>query len=226
VTIFTFFATPAEFQKRVLLYGVVGAIAMRAVLIYLGVVLIQRFDWIFYLFGAFLLLTGVKMLFFAGQKPDLAQNPLVRWMRRHLRVTEGYEGEKFVVMRAGMRYATPLLLVLVLVEVSDLIFAVDSIPAIFAVTADPFIVLTSNVFAILGLRAMYFLLADMAERFHLLNYGLAFIVMFVGVKMLIMDWYKIPIPVMLAVVFGALLLSVAASLARRPQSHSPKGAPS
>jgi tellurite resistance protein TerC len=196
------------------------------VLIYLGVVLIQRFDWIFYLFGAFLLLTGVKMLFFAGQKPDLAQNPLVRWMRRHLRVTEGYEGEKFVVMRAGMRYATPLLLVLVLVEVSDLIFAVDSIPAIFAVTADPFIVLTSNVFAILGLRAMYFLLADMAERFHLLNYGLAFIVMFVGVKMLIMDWYKIPIPVMLAVVFGALLLSVAASLARRPQSHSPKGAPS
>jgi tellurite resistance protein TerC len=226
VTIFTFFATPAEFQKRVLLYGVVGAIAMRAVLIYLGVVLIQRFDWIFYLFGAFLLLTGVKMLFFAGQKPDLAQNPLVRWMRRHLRVTEGYEGEKFVVMRAGMRYATPLLLVLVLVEVSDLIFAVDSIPAIFAVTADPFIVLTSNVFAILGLRAMYFLLADMAERFHLLNYGLAFIVMFVGVKMLIMDWYKIPIPVMLAVVFGALLLSIAASLARRPQSHSPKGAPS
>jgi tellurite resistance protein TerC len=226
VTIFTFFATPAEFQKRVLLYGVVGAIAMRAVLIYLGVVLIQRFDWIFYLFGAFLLLTGVKMLFFAGQKPDLAQNPLVRWMRRHLRVTEGYEGEKFVVMRAGMRYATPLLLVLVLVEASDLVFAVDSIPAIFAVTADPFIVLTSNVFAILGLRAMYFLLADMAERFHLLNYGLAFIVMFVGVKMLIMDWYKIPIPVMLAVVFGALLLSVAASLARRPQSHSPKGAPS
>jgi tellurite resistance protein TerC len=226
VTIFTFFATPAEFQKRVLLYGVIGAIAMRAVLIYLGVVLIQRFDWIFYLFGAFLLLTGVKMLFFAGQKPDLAQNPLVRWMRRHMRVTEGYEGEKFVVMRAGMRYATPLLLVLVLVEVSDLIFAVDSIPAIFAVTADPFIVLTSNVFAILGLRAMYFLLADMAERFHLLNYGLAFIVMFVGVKMLIMDWYKIPIPVMLAVVFGALLLSIAASLARRPQSHTPKGAPS
>jgi tellurite resistance protein TerC len=226
VTIFTFFATPPQFQKRVLLYGVIGAIAMRAVLIYLGVVLIQRFDWIFYLFGAFLLLTGVKMLFFAGQKPDLAQNPLVAWMRRHMRVTEGYEGEKFVVMRAGMRYATPLLLVLVLVEASDLVFAVDSIPAIFAVTADPFIVLTSNVFAILGLRAMYFLLADMAERFHLLNYGLAFIVMFVGVKMLIMDWYKLPIPVMLAVVFGALLLSIAASLARRPQSHSPRGASS
>jgi tellurite resistance protein TerC len=220
VTIFTFFATPPEIQKRVLLYGVVGAIVMRAVLIYLGVVLIQRFDWIFYLFGAFLLLTGVKMLFFAGQKPDLAQNPLVRWMRRHMRVTDGYQGERFVVWRDGLRYATPLLIVLVLVEVSDLIFAVDSIPAIFAVTADPFIVLTSNVFAILGLRAMYFLLADMAERFHLLNYGLAFIVMFVGVKMLVMDWYKIPIPMMLAVVFGALVVSVAASLARRPQARA------
>jgi tellurite resistance protein TerC len=213
VTIFTFFATPAEFQKRVLLYGVIGAIVMRAVLIYLGVVLIQKFDWIFYLFGAFLVFTGAKMLVFANQKPDLAKNPLILWMRRHLRITEGYEGEKFVVLRKGLRYATPLLLVLVLVEVTDLIFAVDSIPAIFAVTSDPFIVFTSNIFAILGLRAMYFLLADMAERFHLLNYGLAFIVTFVGVKMLIMDWYKIPIPAMLGVVFAALLLSVAASLA-------------
>ncbi|HEX9181868.1 MAG TPA: TerC family protein [Burkholderiales bacterium] len=213
VTIFTFFATPPEFQKRVLLYGVIGAILMRAVLIYLGVVLIQKFDWIFYVFGAFLVFTGAKMLVFANQKPDLAKNPLILWMRRHLRLTEGYEGDRFVVLRKGLRYATPLLLVLVLVEVSDLIFAVDSIPAIFAVTSDPFIVFTSNIFAILGLRAMYFLLADMAERFHLLNYGLAFIVAFVGVKMLIMDWYKIPIPAMLGVVLAALLLSVAASLA-------------
>jgi tellurite resistance protein TerC len=214
VTIFTFFATPPEFQKRVLLYGVVGAIVMRAVLIYLGVVLIERIDWIFYVFGAFLLATGVKMLFFANQQPDLARNPLILWMRRHLRVTHAYHGERFTVARNGLRYATPLLLVLVLVEVSDLIFAVDSIPAIFAVTSDPFIVFTSNIFAILGLRAMYFLLADMAERFHLLSYGLAFIVMFVGVKMLIMDWYKIPIPVMLAVVFATLALSVGASVAR------------
>jgi len=156
----------------------------------------------------------VKMLFFAGNKPDLAHNPLILWMRRHLRVTDAYHGEKFFVARAGLRYATPLFLVLVLVEASDLIFAVDSIPAIFAVTGDPFIVFTSNIFAILGLRALYFLLADMAERFHLLNYGLAFIVMFVGVKMLLMDWYKIPIPVMLAVVFTALAVSVGASLAR------------
>ena len=213
VTIFTFFATPPQFQKRVLLYGVIGAIVMRAVLIYLGVVLIQKFDWIFYLFGAFLVFTGAKMLAFANQKPDLARNPLTLWMRRHLRITEDYEGGKFVVARNGLRYATPLLLVLVLVEASDLIFAVDSIPAIFAVTSDPFIVFTSNIFAILGLRAMYFLLADMAERFHLLNYGLAFIVTFVGVKMLVMDWYKIPIPAMLGVVLAALLLSVAASLA-------------
>jgi tellurite resistance protein TerC len=213
VTIFTFFATPAELQKRVLLYGVIGAIVMRAVLIYLGVVLIQRFDWIFYVFGAFLLFTGAKMLVFASQKPDLASNPLIVWMRRHLRITQGYEGEKFLVVRQGVRYATPLLLVLVLVEATDLIFAVDSIPAIFAVTGDPFIVFTSNIFAILGLRALYFLLADMAERFHLLNYGLAFIVTFVGVKMLIMDWYKIPIPAMLGVIFAALAISVAASLA-------------
>jgi tellurite resistance protein TerC len=216
VTIFAFFATPPELQKRVLLYGVVGAIVLRAALIYLGVVLIERFDWIFYLFGAFLVATGVKMLFFASQKPDLAKNPLIVWMRRHLRVTEGYEGERFVVLRHGLRYATPLLMVLVLVEVSDLIFAIDSIPAIFAVTNDPFIVFTSNIFAILGLRAMYFLLADMAERFHLLNYGLAFIVGFVGVKMLIMDWYKIPVLAMLAVVFAVLAVSVLASLATSP----------
>jgi tellurite resistance protein TerC len=212
VTIFSFFAVPPEFQKRVLLYGVIGAIIMRGILIYLGVVLVQQFDWIFYLFGLFLIFTGVKMLWMGEQKPDLAANPLLKWMRGHMRISEKYEGEKFFVMRDGMRYATPLFLVLVLVEVSDLIFAVDSIPAIFAVTADPFIVFTSNVFAILGLRAMYFLLADMAERFHLLNYGLAAIVMFVGVKMLIMDFYKIPIPVMLAVVFGILMASVAGSL--------------
>ena len=220
VTIFTFFGTPAEVQKRVLLYGVIGAILMRAVLIYLGVVLIQKFDWIFYMFGAFLLFTGVKMLLFANQKPDLAGNPLILWMRRHLRVTTAYEGEKFLVLKNGLRYATPLFLVLVLVEVSDLIFAVDSIPAIFAVTSDPFIVFTSNIFAILGLRAMYFLLADMAERFHLLNYGLAFIVMFVGVKMLIMDWFKIPMLAMLAVVFATLVLSVLASLARPAKAAS------
>jgi len=215
-TIFTYFAVPAEFQKRVLLYGVIGAIVMRAVLIYLGVLLIEKFDWMFYVFGLFLFATGVKMLLVGGQQPDLAKNPVIRWIRGHMRVTEAYHGERFFVMQQGLRYATPLFLVLVLVEVTDLIFSVDSIPAIFAVTTDPFVVFTSNIFAILGLRAMYFLLADMAERFHLLNYGLAAIVMFVGVKMLIMDLYKIPIPWMLGTVFAILALSIAASLLRPP----------
>ncbi len=218
VTIFTYFAVPPEFQKRVLLYGVIGAIVMRAALIYLGVLLIEQFDWMFYVFGLFLLATGVKMLLVGGQQPDLAKNPVIRWIRGHMRVTEAFHGERFFVMKEGLRFATPLFLVLVLVEVTDLIFAVDSIPAIFAVTTDPFVIFTSNVFAILGLRAMYFLLADMAERFHLLNYGLALIVMFIGVKMLIMDLYKIPIPWMLGIVFTILAVSTFASLLRPPTS--------
>jgi tellurite resistance protein TerC len=212
ITIFTYFAIPPELQKRVLLWGVVGAIIMRAVLIYLGAVLIQRFDWIFYLFGAFLLFTGIKMFFFTGQQPDLGRNPVLLWLQGHLRLTTELHGERFTVMRDGVRFATPLLLVLVLVEVSDIVFAVDSIPAIFAVTSDPFIVFTANTFAILGLRAMYFLLADMADRFHLLGYGLATIVTLVGVKMLIMDFYKVPVPWMLGGVAVILVTSVIASL--------------
>jgi len=223
VTLFTYFAVPPEFQKRVLLYGVIGAIVMRAVLIYLGVLLIQKFDWVFYVFGLFLLATGVKMFLFGNQKPNLEKNPVIKWIRSHMRVTEGYHGESFFIWKNGLRYATPLFLVLVLVEITDLIFAVDSIPAIFAVTTDPFIVFTSNIFAILGLRAMYFLLADMADRFHLLNYGLALIVMFIGVKMLIMDLYKIPIPWMLGTVFVILAVSIAASLLRPPGGASKSG---
>ena len=222
VTIFTYFAVPPEFQKRVLLYGVIGAIVMRAVLIYLGVLLIEKFDWMFYVFGLFLFATGVKMLLVGGQKPDLAKNPVVRWIRGHMRVTAAYHGERFFVMQQGLRYATPLFLVLVLVEVTDLIFSVDSIPAIFAVTTDPFVVFTSNIFAILGLRAMYFLLADMAERFHLLNYGLALIVVFIGGKMLTVDLYKIPIPWMLGTVFAILIVSIGASLLR-PLAKEDKG---
>jgi tellurite resistance protein TerC len=212
VTIFSFFAVPAEYQKRVLMYGVLGAIVMRAVLIAVGAVLLAKFHWILYLFGAFLVFTGVKMLLFASHEPDLSENPLLKWIRGHVRVTEEYHGEKFVVIRNGLRYATPLLLVLVFVELTDLIFAVDSIPAIFAVTSDPFIVFTSNIFAILGLRAMYFLLADVADRFHLLKYGLAIVLMFIGVKMLLLDIYKIPIGVALVIVFMIIAISVAASL--------------
>jgi len=212
ITLFSFFAVPTEFQKRVLLYGVLGAIVMRAVLIYVGALLLSQFHWILYVFGLFLLLTGVKMLVFSTHEPDLEKNPILRWMRGHMKITNEYQGDKFFALKEGVRYATPMLVVLVLVEVTDLIFAVDSIPAIFAVTGDPFIVFTSNIFAILGLRAMYFLLADMAERFHLLKFGLAVILMFIGVKMLLLDVYKIPVGIVLGIVGLILLASVVASL--------------
>ncbi len=210
--IFTYFAVPAELQRRVLIYGVIGAIVMRTAMVFLGSWMITEFHWILYLFGAFLLFTGVKMLLMSEHKPDLEKNPLVLWIRRRYPITEALEGEKFFTMRNGVRYATPLLLVLVLVEFTDLIFAVDSIPAIFAVTTDPFIVLTSNVFAILGLRAMYFLLADFADRFPLLKYGLALILVFIGIKMLLIDIYKIPILLSLSIVGLFLAGSMIASV--------------
>jgi len=212
IIIFNFFAVRREFQKQVLLYGVLGAIIMRAMLIYLGALLLASFHWILYVFGLFLLLTGVKMLVFGDHETDLEKNPVLRWMRSHMKITADHHGEKFFVVREGIRYATPLFLVLVLVEVSDLIFSVDSIPAIFAVTDDPFIVFTSNIFAILGLRAMYFLLADMAGRFHLLKYGLAAILVVIGVKMLLLDIYKIPVWIALGIVALILFVSVLASL--------------
>jgi tellurite resistance protein TerC len=216
--LFSFFSIPLELQKRVLILGVLGAIVMRTVMIFAGVWLITQFHWLLYVFGAFLLVTGVKMWLFAEAKPDLANNPVIKWLRGHLRVTDTLEGERFIVRRleAGkwVTYVTPLLLVLVLVELSDLIFAVDSIPAIFAITTDPFIVLTSNVFAILGLRAMYFLLADMADRFSLLKYGLAIVLMFIGVKMLLIDLFKIPVLVSLGVVAAVIGTSIALSLRR------------
>ena len=220
--IFGFFAVPLELQKRVLIYGVLGAIVMRTIMIFAGVWLIAKFHWILYVFGAFLLVTGIKMWWFAEEKPDLGKNPLILWLKKHMRITEHLEGERFFVMReetvAGVRtmvrYATPLFLVLILVELSDLIFAVDSIPAIFAITTDPFIVLTSNVFAILGLRAMYFLLADMADRFTLLKYGLALVLVFIGTKMLLIDLVKIPVMVSLAVVVTIIATSIILSLRR------------
>ena len=210
--LFAYFSVPIELQRRVLVYGVVGAIVMRTVMIFAGALLIARFHWILYVFGVFLLFTGVKMYWFAEEEPDLEKNPVIRWVRRHMNVTTTFSDEHFFVMRDGVRYATPLFLALVMVEVSDLIFAVDSIPAIFAITTDPFIVLTSNVFAILGLRAMYFLLADFADRFALLKYGLAIVLMFIGVKMLLIDVYKIPVGFSLAVVFTIIAASVGLSL--------------
>lgn len=212
--LFSYFAVPAEFQRRVLLYGVIGAIVMRAIMILLGAWLISQFSWILYVFGAFLLFTGVKMLIFANHEPDLEANPLLRWMRRHIRVTKEYHGERFFIMRDGLRYATPLFLVLVLIEFTDLVFAVDSIPAIFAITSDPFIVFTSNMFAIMGLRALYFLLAGMADRFHYLKYGLALVLVFIGGKMLAAQWYHLPVQVSLGIVGLILLVAIAASLVR------------
>lgn len=209
--IFSYFAVPVDLQRRVLLYGILGAIVLRTIMIFAGSWLISEFHWILYLFGVFLLLTGFKMLWLSEQEPDLEKNPFVRWIRKHYPVTEKLEGERFFVVRNGVRMATPLFLALVLVEISDVVFAVDSIPAIFAITTDPFIVLTSNLFAILGLRAMYFLLADISDRFELLHYGLAIILIFIGTKMLIEEWYKIPVLVSLAVVASILALSIIAS---------------
>ncbi len=210
--IFSFFAVPLELQRRVLLYGIVGAIVLRTVMILAGSWLVTEFHWVLYIFGIFLIATGIKMVWMSDHDPDLAKNPFVRWIRNHYPVTEKLEGERFFVVRNGMRMATPLFLALVMVEISDVIFAVDSIPAIFAITTDPFIVLTSNLFAILGLRAMYFLMADFGDRFALLKYGLAVILVFIGAKMLIVEWYKIPVVVSLGVVALILVVSVVASL--------------
>ena len=191
--LFTYFAVPAEFQKRVLMIGILGALVLRAGMILVGAWLITQFHWVLYLFGAFLLFTGIKMWWAAGQEPDLDNNPALKWMRSRFKIAPDYDGEKFFTVVNGVKMATPMLVVILLIGIVDIVFAVDSIPAIFAITTDPFIVLTSNVFAILGLRAMYFLLASMHERFHLLSYGLAIILVFIGTKMLLIDLYKIPV---------------------------------
>ncbi|MBU1426071.1 MAG: TerC family protein [Gammaproteobacteria bacterium] len=210
--IFGAFHVAPEYQRRVLVYGVLGAIIMRAVMILAGAWVVREFSWVLYLFGVFLVVTGLRMLVMAEQTPDLEQNPVLKFARRHLRITAEGHGEKFRVMKDGVSWFTPLFLVLILIEVTDLVFAVDSIPAIFAITTDPFIVFTSNIFAIMGLRALYFLLADVADRFHLLKYGLAMVLTFIGSKMLIAPWYHIPVQASLAVVAVLIGASVVASL--------------
>ena len=210
--IFSAFKVAPEYQRRVLVYGVLGAIILRAAMILAGAWVVREFDWVLYIFGAFLVITGMRMLVASEHTPDLTKNPILRFARRHLRIAEGDHAEKFVVMKDGVRYFTPLFLVLILVEASDVVFAVDSIPAIFAITTDPFIVFTSNIFAIMGLRALYFLLVDMADRFHLLKYGLAMVLTFIGAKMLIAPWYHVPTPASLAIVAVLLIASISASL--------------
>jgi len=210
--IFAAFHVPPEYQRRVLIYGVLGAIVMRAIMILAGAWVVREFSWVLYLFGFFLVVTGMRMLVMAEKTSDLEKNPVLKFARRHLRISEGHHGEKFSVMQDGVRYFTPLFLALILIEVSDLVFAVDSIPAIFAITTDPFIVFTSNIFAIMGLRALYFLMADVADRFHLLKYGLAMVLTFIGAKMLITPWYHMPVQASLAIVAVLIGSSVIASL--------------
>lgn len=216
--IFTYFAVPPSYQKRVLMIGIIGAMVLRTVLILVGAWLIAKFHWILYVFGAFLLITGIKMWWAAGQEPDLESNPALKLLRKVLPVSKNFDGEKFFTVENGKKIATPLLMVIAMVGLTDVIFAVDSIPAIFAITKDPFIVLTSNVFAILGLRAMFFLLQAAASRFHLLNYGLAVILVFIGTKMMLIDIFKIPVAVSLGVVLGILAITMLWSAKTAPNT--------
>ena len=213
VALFQYFGVEPRYQHRVLFWGILGALIMRGLMIWLGVELIERFEWILYVFGAFVIFTGVKML---RHKPDNIrpeQNPVFRWARKYLRVTETYQGQKFFIRRGQAIYATPMFLVLLVVETTDLAFAVDSIPAIFAITRDPFIVYTSNVFAILGLRALYFLLAGILPYFRYLSLGLSIVLIFIGTKMLAVQWVHVPIGLSLGVVAAVLTTSVLASVA-------------
>ncbi|MBA3672773.1 MAG: TerC family protein [Gemmatimonadaceae bacterium] len=212
VLIFQYFRVPAQFQHRVLFWGILGALIMRGLFIALGAALLARFEWIIYVFGALLVVTGVRMAVKQDEEFDGEQNVVVKFVRRFLPVTSDYRDKHFFAIENGRRHATPLFLVLVLVEVTDLIFAIDSIPAIFGITRDPFLVFTSNIFAVMGLRSLFFLLATVVERFHLLKYGLAVILTFVGAKMILEQWIHIPIMLSLAIVLGVLALSIVASL--------------
>lgn len=210
--IFSFFAVPLEFQKRALIIGVILAIVLRTIMILVGAWLLAKFHWLLYVFGLFLLITGIKMWWAADKKPDLDQNPVLIFLRKRMKISNNFDGEKFFTVQNGVRFATPMLLVVLMIGITDVIFAVDSIPAIFAITNDPFIVLTSNIFAILGLRALYFVLAGMADKFYLLSYGLSIVLIFIGLKMLLIDVYKIPIMISLGFVAltiaGTMVLSV------------------
>jgi tellurite resistance protein TerC len=214
VLLFTFFKVPAPFQHRVLFWGILGALVMRGMMIALGVVLLEMFHWIVYLFGAFLIFTGIRMAFHKETELHPEHNPLLRLVRRVVPVTNDYERDRFIVRRAGQVLVTPLLLVLLVVETTDLIFALDSIPAIFAVTRDPFLVYTSNIFAILGLRSLYFVFANVMGKFYYLKLGLAVVLSYVGVKMVLADIYHIPTALSLAVIAVVLAVAVVASIVR------------
>src|SRR6266700_576672 len=214
VLIFSYFHVPTAYQHRVLFWGVLGALILRGALIDIGATLIEDFHWIIYIFGAFLVFTGIRMALQKNERVNPEKNPLLKFVRRVLPVTEDYEQSRFVVQRAGRLMVTPLLLVLIVIETTDLVFAVDSIPAIFAVTTDPFIVYTSNVLAILGLRSLYFVFANIIHKFYYLKPALAIILSYVGVKMLLADIFKIPTAVSLLIIVLVLAIAVVASLIR------------
>ncbi len=218
--IFTYFRVPAKLQHKVLFWGILGALVLRAIFILTGIALIEKFHWMIYVFGALLIITGIKLVMEKSKGIQPEHNPVLKLFRKLMPITDDYVGGKFFIMQEGKRWATPLMVVLVLIETTDLIFAVDSVPAILSISRDPFIVYTSNVFAILGLRSLYFALAGMMHRFHLLNYGLALILVFVGVKMFLTDFYKIPIIIALYVVIGVLIISIVASLLTSSNSKS------
>jgi tellurite resistance protein TerC len=217
--IFTYFRVPYVHQHKVLFWGILGALIMRALFILVGITLIQQFHWVIYIMGGFLIITGIKMATQKDSDIHPERNPVLRLVRRLVPVTENYEGGRFFVRRSGRLLATPLFIVVLVVETTDVVFAVDSIPAILAITLDPFIVYTSNVFAILGLRALYFALAGIMRLFHYLPYGLSFILVFVGIKMLLVDIYKIPIGIALGTVAGVLVISVIASIVFPPKTE-------
>jgi tellurite resistance protein TerC len=217
--IFSYFAIPAKYQHRVLFYGILGVIVLRAIMIGLGAALVHQFDWILYVFSAFLVFTGIKMFIMADQKPDIGNNPILKYMRRHMRITDKIDGDKFFIHSADprngrvVRWATPLFVALVMIEFADLIFAVDSVPAIFAITQDPFIVYTSNIFAILGLRSLYFVLAAMVHRFHYLKYALSLVLVYVGSKIFVQQFIgkidpAISLTITIAILLGGILLSL------------------
>jgi tellurite resistance protein TerC len=227
VLIFSHFAVPRQSQHTVLFWGILGALILRATLIVAGAAILAAFHWVIYVFGAFLVFTGAKMLFAVGEEPDLENNRVNRFMRAHFRVTEDFEGRRFFVRRQGRTYLTPLFIVLALVEFTDVVFALDSIPAIFAITTDPFIVYTSNVFAILGLRALYFALAGVIHRFHYLKYGLSLVLVLVGVKMLVNAWFKtavVPTHWALLATAGIILASVLVSVFKTRAAPGPEAA--
>ena len=221
--IFSYFAVPPQYQFRVLFWGVFGALVMRAIFIFAGVALIEAFDWILYVFGAFLLFTGVKIARHSGSEVHPEKNPVLKLVRRVMPTTNEYDGQKMFTRQNAKRVATPLFTVLVLVEATDVVFAVDSVPAILAISREPFIVFASNAFAILGLRSLYFLLAGMAGKFRYLNIGLGVIMGFVGIKMIIAEWYHLPVWASLVVITVVLTIAVVASLRadRRAEGHGP-----